>query len=139
MKLYLVRHARSLRNIRIESKEDTKLTKDGVDQAKRLGDWFRKMKIDHIYCSKLKRAKDTLKEMKKQFEGVPTNYTSLINEHNMGIYSKNGLDDFSSYAKDARKEGKSFIEFRPKNGESLLELQNYLNIQIINNVQCCTL
>ncbi len=122
MKLYLVRHGKSLRNVKIKSKEDSALTKDGIDQARRIGSWFKKLKIDHIYCSKLKRAKDTLKEMKHHFKGIPVTYTSQINELNMGIYGKNGFDDFSSFWKDAQKEGKSFGEFKPKNGESLIEL-----------------
>ena len=122
MKLYLVRHAKSLRNTKIKSEENTSLTKDGISQAKRIGSWFKKLKIDHIYCSKLKRAKDTLKKMKYQFKGIPITYTNEIREHDMGIYGKNGFDDFASYWKDAQKERKSFSEFKPKNGESLVEL-----------------
>ena len=54
MKLYIVRHAQSKRNAREESSVDAELTKIGREQAKRLGLYFKKIKIDVIFCSTLK-------------------------------------------------------------------------------------
>ena len=121
MKLYLVRHAQSKRNIKIKSGTNTELTEDGKEQARRLGCSFKKIKIDKIYCSKLKRAKDTLKEIKKHLSKIPITYTDKINEHNMGIYEEKGKDDWAAYAQDSKENKIPFHEFKPKKGESLIE------------------
>src|SRR3989344_2377876 len=124
MKLYLIRHAKSKRNSGQVSDRDTELNEDGIEQARRLGAWFKKAKVNHIYCSKLKRAKDTLKWMLAGFNGISNTYSAKINEHNMGIYSKDGHDDWASYFKAADESGKPTYDFRPKQGESFSELQS---------------
>lgn len=123
MKLYLVRHAQSMRNAKQNSEVDTSLTETGIEQAKRLGSWFRKVKVDRIYCSNLKRAKDTLEKMKVYLKDVPVTYTSELNEMNFGIYQENGFDDLGGFFRDAwTKFGEKYFDFKPKNGESLKDL-----------------
>lgn len=119
MKLYIVRHAQSKRNIRERSEEDVELTPVGEEQARRLGSYFHGKKLDVVYCSTLKRAKTTLEKMKPFLGDVPVKYTDKIVEHKMGIYAKNGKDDWNSYSKGAKKKGVSFDNFKPKDGESL--------------------
>ncbi|MFA6023357.1 MAG: histidine phosphatase family protein [Candidatus Pacearchaeota archaeon] len=124
MKLYIVRHAQSNRNIGVHSDIDTGLSDIGYEQAKRLGIYFKKVKLDKIYCSDLKRTKDTLKEILPYVNKVPVVYTSEIREHNMGVYAENGKDDWKLYAEDAEKAGLSLFEFKPKRGESQMENYN---------------
>ena len=122
MKLYIVRHAQSKRNAKLEhSKVDTDLTDIGHEQAKRLGVYFKKIKLKKIYCSKLIRARKTLKEILPYVGKVNVEYTKEVVEHSIGIYGMNGKDDWESYVKDMEKSGLSLIEFRPKNGESLMD------------------
>ena len=121
MKLYIVRHAQSKRNIRVHSDEDVELTPVGEEQAKRLGSHFNDKKLDFVYCSTLKRAKATLGKMKLSLNGIPLKYTNKIDEYKMGIYSKNGSDDWDAFSRDVKKKGVPFENFKPKGGESLLE------------------
>ncbi len=121
MKLYLVRHAQSKRNAKQKSEEDAELSEIGEEQAKRLGKYFHKVNLDKVYCSTLKRAKTTLDKIKPYIKEVPIIYTSKIVEHKLGIYGKNGKDEWGAYVKGAEKEGVPFHLFKPKYGDSLLE------------------
>ncbi|MEK6890859.1 MAG: phosphoglycerate mutase family protein, partial [Nanoarchaeota archaeon] len=89
MKLYIVRHAQSKRNAREESVVDAGLTDIGKEQAKRLGLYFKKVKIDAIFCSNLIRARDTLKGALPYLDPTLIQYTDEIVEHKMGIYGDN--------------------------------------------------
>ncbi len=119
MELYIVRHAQSKRNAGHHTEEDAELSEIGEEQARRLGKFFHEAKLDKIYCSTLKRARSTLKEIKPYLEGVPITFTPKIVEHKMGIYSRNGKDDWSSYFKKAIISEKGIHLFRPKEGDSL--------------------
>ena len=121
MKIYIVRHAESKRNVRQKSDEDPELTEVGKEQARRLGSYFHKVKLNKIYCSTLKRAKTTLEKIKPYVKKVPVSYTKKVIEHNMGIFGNNGGDDWKGYAKAAKKTKVHFTIFKPKYGESLIE------------------
>jgi len=121
MKLYLVRHAQSKRNVGEESSVDAELTKTGKEQAKRLGLYFKKIKVDVIFCSPLIRTRETLKEALPYLDSVPIKYTLEIAEHKMGIYGEGGKDDNSEYKKAAEKAKINFFQFKPKGGESFTE------------------
>lgn len=64
MKLGLVRHAQSKTNAGHTSHEDSELTNVSLEQARRLGKYFHKIKLDKIYCGALKRVKATLDAIK---------------------------------------------------------------------------
>lgn len=68
MKLIIVRHAESKANvkgIRQGQKIDTPLSKLGKEQAKKVAERLKNEKIDAIYSSDLKRAKETAEEIAK--------------------------------------------------------------------------
>ena len=121
MKLYLVRHAQSESNIGIYTGKSTNivLTKTGIEQAKRLGMFFRKKHIDIIYCSKMIRAIDTLKEIKLYLKNVPIIYTKKINERHKGIYDNKP----KQFKKAVEKSGLNEFEFRPPKGENLSDIE----------------
>lgn len=121
MKIYIVRHAQSKRNARIKSKEDAELTEIGEEQARRLGTFFDRIKLNKIYCSELKRAKTTLEKIKPFVKGVSISYSKRMTEIKMGKYSKNGHDDWEGYFKEAMNSGKHYHLHSPKGGESLQE------------------
>ncbi len=123
MKLYLVRHAQSKRNARQKSSEDAELSEIGEEQARRLGGYFHEVKLDKIYCSTLKRARTTFREIKPFVKDVSVSYTSKIVEHKIGIYEIGIRDrgDWKKYAEDAKNAGVPFHLFKPKYGDSLLE------------------
>jgi len=120
MKIYLVRHAQSEGNVG-KLGGDFVLTGVGKEQAKRLGVYFKKAKVDLIFCSRLKRAKETLQYIIPYLKGKKVVYTKKINEHNLGNdYAK--LRHTSDYEKLAKKSGKDFYDFKPRKGESYNEL-----------------
>jgi broad specificity phosphatase PhoE len=148
MKLYIVRHAQSIENIGIILQRDTPLTETGKEQARRLGVYFERAEIDIIFCSKLKRAKETLNYIIPYIKKAKIIYSSNLNEHNMGVYFKNQID-YQKFKIDAETSKKGFYEFKPKGGESLTEvferqkdfykkiLKNYIgkNILILGHSQ----
>lgn len=121
MKLYFVRHAQSTENTGVVLQRDTPLTETGKEQARRLGVYFEKAKIDIIFCSELKRAKETLDYIMPYLGKVKVIYYPGINEHNMGSYFEKQTD-YQKFRKDAETSKKGFYEFKPKGGESLTEL-----------------
>jgi broad specificity phosphatase PhoE len=119
MKLYLVRHAQSESNVEIHTGNETVLTKTGIEQAKRLGLYFKSKHIDKIYCSKMIRAMDTLKEITPYLPKVPVTYTKKINERYKGI-----LEHKPEKFKEAvKKSGTTSEMFRPPKGENLVDLE----------------
>lgn len=121
MKLYIVRHAQSMENTGIILQRDTPLTETGKEQARRLGVYFERAKIDIIFCSELKRAKETLDYILPYIKKPKVIYSSHLNEHNMGVYFENQTD-YQKFKKDAETSKKGFYEFKPKGGESLTEV-----------------
>ncbi len=70
-KIILVRHGESIANAKGISQGnrnkwmDTSLTKKGKEQAKKLAERLKEEKIEVIYSSDLKRAKETAEEINK--------------------------------------------------------------------------
>ena len=121
MKLYLVRHAQSLRNARQKSTHDSDLSEIGQEQARRLGSYFKNKHIDLIYCSTMIRAMNTLKEILPYLKKSKVVYSKEIVEHKMGTHGKDS-DDWTTFAKAASESGKPFHLYKPKGGESLTEV-----------------
>lgn len=61
MKIYLARHGQTDWNLhnKIQGWSDVPLNKTGLEQAKVLGESLRGVKFDKVYCSPLRRAKET--------------------------------------------------------------------------------
>lgn len=60
-RLYLVRHGQTSWNLegRTQGNKDSSLTPLGIEQAKKLGEYFRNIELNEIYCSPLERAYST--------------------------------------------------------------------------------
>jgi broad specificity phosphatase PhoE len=119
MKLYLVRHAQSESNTGIHTGNETILSKTGIEQAKRLGMFFKTKKIDKIYCSKMIRAMDTLNEILPYIQKIPVKYTTKINERSKGIYQ----NDPKGFDEAVKKSGLREFLFRPPKGENLPDME----------------
>lgn len=68
---------------------DPSLAPEGVEQAKKTGEELKDIKFDLAYTSILKRAKETLEEVKKSIDqtNIPTTIAWELNERNYGDYS----------------------------------------------------
>ncbi|MAG76047.1 MAG: hypothetical protein CL811_04725 [Colwelliaceae bacterium] len=119
MKIYLVRHAQSKRNANHDSEVDAELTEIGEEQARRLGSYFHRVKLNKIYCSPMKRARSTFNAIKPFVSKVPATFTREMVEMSLGKYGEGKKDDFSGYFKEAMNSGKPYHLHAPKGGESL--------------------
>ena len=84
--LYLMRHGETLFNRlhRIQGASDSPLTEQGIADAKRVGDYFKRhaIKFDHAYCSTQERASDTLELVTDQ----PYERLKGIKEWEFGVF-----------------------------------------------------
>ncbi|MEK6908644.1 MAG: histidine phosphatase family protein [Nanoarchaeota archaeon] len=109
MNLIIVRHAESLANSKNMSQanrdgwSDTSLTEKGLIQAKAVAQRLKDEDIEIIYCSTLKRAKETAQEINK-FHNVEIKYDSrLIDDIN-----DEPLEKFISRCNESFKEIEKF-------------------------------
>ncbi|MFV0498549.1 MAG: histidine phosphatase family protein [Bacilli bacterium] len=91
--IYLLRHGETDWNRigRIQGIKDIPLNKNGLRQAKKMGKYLRKLRIDLIYTSPLKRAKETAEiineflntkiVVSKSLMEMPVNYNGLENTY----------------------------------------------------------
>ena len=87
-KLILVRHGKTLENKLgiIQGWLDTSLSSEGIKQAEYLNSVFQKEKINHIYSSPLKRARQTIEIITNYKNKAFINYDDRLKEINMGLY-----------------------------------------------------
>ncbi len=120
-RLLIVRHGESEANRRniMTGSLDPALTDTGVEQAQRLGEYLSHEDIDLIISSDLQRAQQTTAEIKK-FVQAPIVYDSRLRERCVGEFE--GLPRPLFYDTLANC-GQPIQEYRPPQGESLLDLQ----------------
>lgn len=92
MKLILVRHGESEANANhiLQGQTEGKLTKKGIEQAKKVGKELKeKYKIDMVFCSPLKRTKETLNCILDKYPIEGKIFMSkLLMERDFGEYSE---------------------------------------------------
>ena len=120
MELYIVRHSQSKTNIGIDG-EDPGLTEVGKIQAKRLDKPLSKLNLSKVYCSPAKRTRETLEQI-PSLKNTPTIYAPQILERSLGVYTENGINNWTAFFKDAKDSGVDLRYFRPKSGESLQDV-----------------
>src|SRR3989344_6206642 len=122
MKLILVRHGETEENVKKISQghRPGKLTALGKEQAVKLAHQLKNEKIDVIYCSDLKRTKDTLEPILRFHKRVPVHYVAEIREKAMGIFEGTERGSIRTHVK---KKGHHYSTFRPKYGESFRDVK----------------
>lgn len=121
MKLYLVRHAESERNL---GKQHDKLSETGVEQAKRLGLFLKGKHIDFVYCSKLARAIETLNHILPNLKKLNVTYTENINEQDLGVYKQRPIKEYNYHLAELKDQGVDLLMYKPDGGgENLLETE----------------
>lgn len=122
--LYLMRHSQTLFNKlhRIQGASDSPLTKQGIEDAKKVGAYFKQqgLKFDHAYSSTQERACDALEFITAQ------PYTRLkgLKEWNFGVFE--GQSEQLNPKDDSKRHsyGDFFLQF---GGESDLQVQKRMN------------
>ena len=115
MKILLVRHGESEHNAGKTGDEDSSLTKRGKRQAEYLGKNLRKQKIDikYIYCSNLKRSKQTAEiiskivdvPIKKSFDELNEYESDYLRKRFRGTFYRR-LKRLKKFLRDISKEKK---------------------------------
>jgi phosphoserine phosphatase len=120
MKVIFVRHAESEDNVKriVQGQKQTRLTKKGREQSKKLAKRLKNEEIDIIFSSDLNRAIETTKEIIK-FHKAPVIYTEELRERNLGILEGKPFDEFNEILKKS-KEG---FYYNPEGGESVEDFQ----------------
>ncbi|MDP2907883.1 MAG: histidine phosphatase family protein [Nanoarchaeota archaeon] len=115
MRLILVRHGRTVENQRriVQGHIQGTLSKEGVKQAKLLAKRLSDMKIDIIFTSDLKRAKDTAKEIIKLHPEAKLVEDKRLRERSFGIYDGKHKDIVIK-----KVFQKNDFSYRPSKGES---------------------
>ncbi|MBS3168416.1 histidine phosphatase family protein [Candidatus Woesearchaeota archaeon] len=136
MRLIMVRHGETTeqhKNI-MQGQINPSLNENGTKQAEKLAKNLINENIDRIYCSTLKRCRETIQPYLK-LKDTPIIYTSKLMERNYGIFDGKPAKNFKDYLKENDLIGN--FDFKLPKGESFTELQdrvyNYLKNKILKN------
>jgi broad specificity phosphatase PhoE len=144
MKITLIRHAEVEERYKgcYNGHIDISLSSNGHIQAQKLAQKFQHEKFDAIFCSDLKRAKQTLKHFSQHKENVV--YTDKLREKSWGKHEGMSFDEIISHGEIEYKnflqwikalDGESFDTFRKKIEKFFL---TYLPMQNKNNILIVT-
>ena len=126
MKIIFVRHCETDWNKeeRCQGVTDLELNPNGFAQAKKLGVYFKDKKVDYVFCSDLKRAKQTLNEINydERFRVV---YSEKLREMDQGEFEGLSLSYLrQKYANELRIWRENPENFRLPKGETLGEVRD---------------
>jgi len=99
MRLIITRHGETEENKKriFQGHLPGKLSKLGIEQAKKLAFRLKDEKIDVIYSSDLARASDTAKEIAKYHKNVPIFFVKELREKDFGDFTGKGWDQISNF------------------------------------------
>jgi broad specificity phosphatase PhoE len=119
MKLILVRHGETDWNLqqRVQGSVNTPLNRKGLEQARKVALRLKNEKIDAIYSSDLKRAKQTADAIAKPHK-IPVKTDNLLRERSFGKMEGMLRDE---YYKIRSKSGLTHL-FRPPGGENYVDV-----------------
>ena len=114
MKLIILRHGETKENKEgvVQGQLPGTLTEKGLKHAKKMANRFKKEKIDFIYSSDLKRAKDAAKIIAKFHPSTPLNFMKELREMNFGKFQgRSGLKFKNAYGHYLERGGESIKQF----------------------------
>lgn len=123
-KLVLIRHGESQWNLenRFTGWVDVPLSERGIKEAESAGEKLKNYKFDQGYCSKLKRAIDTLKIVlqKNGQTNLPVEYDTALNERHYGdLQGLNKAETAKKFGDEQVHIWRRSYDIAPPNGESL--------------------
>ena len=122
-KLIIVRHGQTDANVqgKTQGQIDTDLNKNGLEQAKKTGDYIKKnYSIDEAWVSDLKRTQQTMNKI-----SPISNKTKLLREMSFGEWENRLFKEIINESPELVKEYASASDnFRAPNGESFVDMHN---------------
>ncbi|MDD5133090.1 MAG: 2,3-bisphosphoglycerate-dependent phosphoglycerate mutase [Candidatus Nanoarchaeia archaeon] len=130
-KIYIFRHGRTVYNEKkiFTGWKDSKLTKNGIFEAKKVGNKLKNKEIDVAFCTSLSRSKDTLKEVLKFHKEC----FLVIQDDRMRERSYGNLQGIShksfieKYGKGLFDQYHRSYDIRPPKGESIKDVEKRVN------------
>ena len=121
-KLILVRHGETKENVLdiIQGQNNSKLTKKGFLQAKRIAFRLKKEHIDAAYSSDLERCVNTAKEILKYHPHLKLILSSQLREQKKGVYEGRPSPIMHKAVKES---GNDWYKFKPEGGETMGRVQ----------------
>lgn len=121
MKLILCRHGETDQNMqrRLQGRLETEINAHGLAQAKLVAERLREEGFDHVFCSPLRRCRQTAAEIMAFHPGMEVKYRAELSEVSLGKYS--GMDRHDIEAKfpgEWSKRVDNKYDFRHEGGES---------------------
>ena len=121
MKIYLLRHTEVYNPDNIDYyRTDLELSRKGKKQAKELVKKLKKHHYDVVFVSPMKRTRQTIAPFLKTLKNPKIIYENLIIERHTGSF--NGKYPKNCFLNYCLKNNLNRISFRPKDGESLLDV-----------------
>lgn len=120
MKLIIVRHAETIANREgmAEGQLQGELSDLGKKQSEKLAERLMKKHIDVVYCSDLKRCKDTIQPLLNKVN-IPIHYAKELRERSYGIFEGRPTVENQKWAKEnASEDPKEYPNIRMPGGES---------------------
>lgn len=97
MVIYCVRHGETeLGKNKIIATREEPLNNTGIQQAVDLGEKFRDILLDKVYCSPIQRAKDTLRLLNLECS-IPVEIEERLIERDMGIFENVKFKDIDNW------------------------------------------
>ncbi len=136
MKILLVRHGESEHNARMTDDEDSPLTKRGKRQAEYLGKSLKKQKIDikYIYCSNLKRSKQTAEIISKIINVPIKENFGELDEYRSKYLRRKLSASFNSRVRKLKRFLKEIEKEKDKNKTVLIVAHGITNRIIIGHL-----
>lgn len=139
LKLIIIRHGETIENTKgiMQGHLPGKLTKKGISQTKEIAEKLKTEKIDVLFSSDLKRAKDTIKHIYKHHKDKPLIYTEDLREKDLGELTgklkKEYNWDIKSYmfVVYENKEGEKNKDFLKRAKNFLFSLKQFKNKTIL--------
>lgn len=131
LKIYLFRHGQTYfnRDKRFTGWMDSKLTTQGIRDAKKVAQKLKDKKIDVAFCSRLTRSKHTLYEVLKFHPEckkiivddriIERSYGDFQGQYHKGFIKRHGKELFDKYHRA--------YDFPPPNGESVKMVEKRVN------------
>lgn len=141
MRLIILRHAESEGNKTkiVQGQIETGLTEKGKNQAKALAEALKNEKIDIIFCSTMKRARQTFEEIIKYHSGANIFFDKRLVEMHFGKFQggpreplHKALEEFTGKYEDFKADGgESFNDIILRSKSFLDELETYKNKTVL--------
>ncbi len=124
--IYLIRHGEIEQHWprRFVGQRDLQLTPAGKEQLERVGTYLKQSPIKQLFCSPLSRAVESCVILGKHFPNAVIESIPDLREISLGDWEGLTVDEVKKrFPGSYERRGVDIVDFRPRNGESFMDLQ----------------